>query len=276
MPGMEPVPEPSGPTRGKRPSRGDPVIDRALSLLAAFDSDHPQLTLTELSRRADLPLSTARRQAERLVAWGALEQSSQGGYVVGLRLWEVARLAPRGLGLREVAMPFMEDLYEATRQHVLLAVLDGDEALLVERRSSRGAVTVAYRVGERLPLHATGVGLVLLAHAPEDVRERVLSGEVAATTGTPAPEPVRLRQTLERIRLSGIATINRGSPVPVVSVAAPVRAKGDRVVAALSIVVPVGGASPRTIEPAVRAAARAVSRGLGAPGSRSERSVSVR
>ena len=61
----------------------------------------------------------------------------------------------------------MGDLEEVTRQHVLLAVREGEEALLVERLSAHQAMTVLYRVGGRLPLHSTGVGLVLLAFAAE-------------------------------------------------------------------------------------------------------------
>ncbi|MGY1707366.1 IclR family transcriptional regulator [Geodermatophilus sp. SYSU D00697] len=251
--------------RGKRPPQGDPVVDRALGLLAAFDPAHRRLTLSDLSRRGGVPLSTGRRLAERLVAWGALERGADGDYVVGLRLWEVASLAPRGHGLREVAMPYMEDLYEATRHHVLLAVLEGDQALLVERRSGRAAVPVEYRVGGRLPLPMTGVGLVLLAHAPHELQERALAGEVPGNAADPAPTPAALRRTLAEVRRSGVAVINRRRPAAVVSVAAPVRGEGDRVLAALSIVVPAGGTSPKTLEPAVRAAARAVSRGLGAP-----------
>ncbi|MPQ97430.1 helix-turn-helix domain-containing protein [Modestobacter sp. I12A-02628] len=262
---------PAPAVRGKRPPVGEPVIDRALGLLGAFDPDHRRLTLSELGRRAGLPLSTARRQAERLVAWGALERTAAGEYVVGLRLWEIASLAPRAVGLREVARPFMEDLYEATRHHVLLAVLDGDDALLVERRSSSRAVTVAYQVGERLPLHCTGVGLVLLAHASSELQARVCAGEVGVTPTAPAPDPARLRQSLQRIRHTGVAVLAREFPAPVVSVAAALRGEGDRVVAALSIVVPAGGASFRMVEPAVRAAARAVSRGIGAPGAGRER-----
>jgi DNA-binding IclR family transcriptional regulator len=251
--------------RGKRPPHGDPVVDRALGLLAAFDPAHRRLSLSDLSRRAGVPLSTARRLAERLVAWGALERSPGGRYVVGLRLLEVATLAPRGHGLREVAMPFMEDLYEATRHHVLLAVRDGDDALLVERRSGRAAVPVEYRVGGRLPLHMTGVGRILLAFGPRDLQERVLALEVAGSSADPAPAPATLRRSLAEVRRTGVAVIDRRRPAPVVSVAAPVRGEGDEVLAALSIVVPAGEADPRVLEPAVRAAARAVSRGLGAP-----------
>ncbi|MFE0208879.1 hypothetical protein [Streptomyces sp. NPDC058985] len=60
----------------------------------------------------------------------------------------------------------MDDLFHVTRQHVLLAVRDQAEALLVERLSARDVSPVLYRVGGRLPLTSTGVGLVLLAFAP--------------------------------------------------------------------------------------------------------------
>jgi hypothetical protein len=104
-----------------------------------------------------------------------MERTGRGGYQVGLRLWEVGALAPRGHGLRETAMPFLEDLYEATRQNVQLAVLDGTEVVYVERIASRHAVAVVTRPGSRLPLHATGVGLVLLAFSDPALQERVLA-----------------------------------------------------------------------------------------------------
>src|SRR3712207_6569615 len=95
-------------------------------------------------------------------------------YRVGLRVWELGALAPRGLGLREAALPFMEDLYEVTHQNVQLAVRDETEVVFVERIAGRDAVPVQTRVGGRFALPPTGVGLVLLAHAPAGVQEQVL------------------------------------------------------------------------------------------------------
>jgi DNA-binding IclR family transcriptional regulator len=131
--------------RGKRPEQGEPVVDRALALLDAFDATRPLLTLSELSRRTGIPASSALRLAGRLLEWGALERDPAGRFSIGLRLWEVGSLAPRGHGLRQVALPFMGDLEEVTRQHVLLAVREGEEALMVERLSSHGAVAALYR-----------------------------------------------------------------------------------------------------------------------------------
>ena len=157
--------------RGRRPPQGDPVVDRALSLLDAFDAGHRHLTLGELSRRSGIPPSSALRLASRLLAWGALERDADGRFSIGLRLWEVAALAPRGQGLQQVALPFMGDLEAVTHQHVLLAVREGDEAVMVERLSSHHAVPALYRPGGRLPLHSTGVGLVLLAFADAAFQE---------------------------------------------------------------------------------------------------------
>ncbi|MEU4697919.1 IclR family transcriptional regulator [Nonomuraea dietziae] len=251
--------------RGRRPPQGDPVVDRALSLLSAFDADHGSLSLGELSRRSGIPASSALRLAKRMVAWGALERGEDGRFTIGLRLWEVASLAPRGQGLRQVAMPFMGDLAQVTRQHVLLAVRDGYEALLIERLSSHQAMPVLYRVGGRLPLHSTGVGLVLLAFAEPEVQEEVLSRPMVREPEKEIVSPVDLRRTLARVRLEGLAHLHRPhAPRAIVSVAAPVFGADDRVAAALSVLVPPEDADPRMLGPAVRTIARSISRGLGA------------
>jgi len=93
----------SAPARGGRPARGEPVLDRAFRIMAAFGPAHRSLSLTALSARAGLPKATALRLARKLVEWGALERAANGEYVVGLRLLEVASLAPRGHGLRATA-----------------------------------------------------------------------------------------------------------------------------------------------------------------------------
>jgi DNA-binding IclR family transcriptional regulator len=250
--------------RGKRPPQGDPVVDRALALLAAFDARNRSLTLGQLARRSGIPTSSTLRLAGRLVAWGALERDADGRFSIGLRLWEVASLAPRGQGLKQVALPFMGDLEEVTRQHVLLAVRDGGEALLVERLSAHQAIPVLYRVGGRLPLHSTGVGLVLLAFAEPEFQEETLAQPLVHLPENVPVSPAALRRTLAEIRRDGLSTFRRRTPNPIVSVAAPVFGAEDRITAALSVVVPQETAEPRLLGPAVRTAARSISRVLGA------------
>ena len=235
---------------------------RVLAVLAAFRADRPELTLTEISRRAALPLTTAHRIVGELTAWGALERTDERRYRIGLRLWEVGALAPRGLGLRESAMPFLEDLFEVTRQHVQLAVLDGTEVVYLERLSGRGAVNVISRVGGRLPLHATGVGLVLLAHADVALQEQVLAGPLRRFTAKTLCTADELRHALADVRRTGVAVCDGQIELVALSVAAPVWGPRGFVVAALSVVVPADGADPRAYIPAVCAAARGISRAL--------------
>jgi DNA-binding IclR family transcriptional regulator len=250
--------------RGKRPPHGEPVIDRALSLLSAFDAGRRRLTLAELSRRSGIPASSTLRLAARLLSWGALERDEEGRYCIGLRLLEVASLAPRGHGLRQVALPFMTDLAQVTLQHVQLAVREGTQATLVERLSAHQAAPVQYRVGGRLPLHSTGLGLVLLAFAPHDVQEEFLSKPMYRQPDNVLIPPAVMRRTLAEVRQKRMAIYRRQETESLVAVAAPIYGEDDSVVAALGVVLPERVAQPRRLGLAVLTAAQGISRELGA------------
>jgi DNA-binding IclR family transcriptional regulator len=258
--------ENSRPARGGKPASGEPVLDRAFRIMTAFGPAHRALSLTTLSARAGLPKTTTLRLARKLVEWGALEQAPNGEYVVGLRLLEVASLAPRGHGLRATALPYLEDLHHATGQHVLFAVRDGEHAVLIERLSARGAGRVMYRVGGRLPLHSTGVGLVLLAHAPVTVQEEVIGGDLTLRPENITRTSRELRAQLAAIRQQGTAVVSRQWPEPVTSVAAPILGQQGAPVAALSVVTTSALVEPAALTPAVIAVARAISRALSSAG----------
>jgi DNA-binding IclR family transcriptional regulator len=156
----------------------------------------------------------------------------------------------------------MEDLYETTHENVQLAVRDGLDTLYVELISGRSAVVVRTSVGSRWPLHATGVGLVLLAFAQPAVQERVFAAPLARFTPYTITDPARLRAKLAEVRRADAAVSDRQITDDAVSVAAPIRDAAGTVVAALSLVVPVA-ANAAALVPAVRMAARGSSRALG-------------
>lgn len=160
---------------GNTSQPGATVVSRAVAVLTAFDDTHPRLTLTELARRAGLPLATAHRLAGELTTLGMLTRTPSGHYAVGRTLWQIGLLAPMQTGLREVAAPFLQDLYAATLATIHLAVRDGLRVLYLDRLSGQRSVPVVSRTGSRLAMHATGVGKVLLAHAPEDAQDKILS-----------------------------------------------------------------------------------------------------
>jgi DNA-binding IclR family transcriptional regulator len=240
--------------------RGRSVTSKVVLLLDAFSPSAPELSLGELSRRTGLPLSTTYRLATELVEWGGLERGHGGGYRIGLRLWEIGALAPRGESIRELALPFMNDLYEATHENVHLAVREGREALYVEKIRGRRSVNLQSRRGGRLPLHATGSGKVLLAYAPPGLVDEILAGRLKRYTPHTVVAPGHLRRELEEVRRTGVAfareEMTRGS----VSVAAPVHDARGTVVAALALVVRSARADLDRLAPATRTASISVSR----------------
>ena len=265
-----------GGVRNRVDSRS--VTARGFAVLETFTPAWPTLTLSDIARRAALPLTTAHRLVGELCVSGALERDGDGSYRIGLRLWEIASLAPRGAPLREAALPFLEDLYEVTHENVQLGVREGHEVVYIERIAGRRAVGVLTRVGGRFPLHASGIGVVLLAHAPDTVQRQVrggLDGPLQRFTDYTITDPERLRRMLNQIRRDGVAVSDRQVTDDAVSVAAPIVDGAGEVIAALSIVSKADGTEAARLVPAVRAAALGTSRALRARRDRPDTSLAL-
>lgn len=238
------------------------MISKVVSLLDAFGPTRPELSLTELASITGLPVSTTYRLTTELVEWGGLERGDGAGYRIGMRMWELGALAPRAGTLREIALPCMQDLYEATRENVHLAVRDGLEALYIDTISGAGSIRTRSRRGGRLPLHATGVGKVLLAHAPPEVLTAVLENGLRRYTPYTIAAPGHLRRALADVRRTGIAYAREEMSLGSLSVAAPVTDADSTVVAALAVVLHSGRRDLGRLAPAVRTAAISTSRCL--------------
>jgi len=237
------------------------VTSRALSVLECFDTAHPRLTLSDISRRAGLPLATAHRLVGELESWCALSRDEEGTYEIGARLWNLGLLAPVHTELRELAAPLLMDVYDATRDNVHLAVRDGSSALYVEKVAGRRSVPVVSRNGGRLPLHATGVGKALLAHAPRHVLACVLQ-DLRRITPRTITDPVRMREELALVRARGWAATTDEMTVGTSSVAVPVRAADGGVIASIGIVSPGSRTNLDGFVPLLLATARTLSRQL--------------
>lgn len=247
---------------GHSTAPGRSVTSRALDLLGAFDAEHPRATLAQMARRSGLPPATAHRLAAELQAWGALDRDADGTYRIGLRLWRTGLLAPVSSRLRETALPFMQDLYEATRENIHLAVRDGDCALYVEKLSGHRSVPVLSRVGARLPLHATGVGKALLAWEEPDVVRAYCARPLARHTRHTITERGRLLRELHTAVERGHASTSEEMSLGSCSVAVPVLTGEGPPAAALGVVVHTVRADLERLAPALRTAAAGVGRAL--------------
>jgi DNA-binding IclR family transcriptional regulator len=252
---------------GRASQPGQSVISRALAILDAFDSAHCRLSLSEVSRRSGLPLATTHRFVNELVAWRGLCRCDDGRYEVGLRLWEVGLLAPMHSRLREVALPFLQTLYEATRENVHLAVRDGRDTLYVEKLAGHRSVPIISRIGGRLPLHATGVGKALLAYETPEFRRDYVAQPLVRPTRYTIVETRRLLTDLEQTVQRGYAVTREEMTLGSCSVAAPILDRLGRPVAAVAVVVDSVMVEPAKLAPSIRLAAEGIAARLDAAGS---------
>jgi len=243
------------------PSDDRSVLSRASTVLRAFRDDATVLPLAEISRRTGIPKSSLHRLLGQLVDCGMLERGPNGSYHLGLELFELARLVPVQLRLREVALPFMGDLYEATHETIHLGVLAGLDVLYIDRISGHRQAAVPTRVGGRMPIHCTGLGKAMLAHAGPELVQAVLEQGLPALTPRTIRHATVLEEALVDVRRDGVAYDREESTLGVVCVAAPILHQGQAV-AALSITGPRGRFDPSRFAGAVSVASIGVARAL--------------
>lgn len=243
---------------------GESLISRVARVLEAFDRDTESMSLSTLANRAGLPLPTAHRLVTELVRFGLLERTSGKDIRIGLHLWELSAQGNRGLEIRDAALPFMIDLRAAIHEIVTVAVLDCGSALFLERLAPAETSLVAGRMAERHPLHSTSSGLVLLAFAPAEYQEEVLSGPLHQVTDETVTDPHRLRRMLADVRRSRMVYVPGIGTKDWSGMAVPVYGPANATVAALSVVYRRGEEQPVAHLPALHTAAAGVSRVLGA------------
>ena len=253
---------------------GDSVVDRVVRVISAFPEGVTVLPLSELADRAGLPLSTAHRLVRQLAGHGLLELGSGGSVRLGLRLWELVNRNSPTLALRQAAMPFMEDIQQVLNQNVNLAVLEGWEALFVERLSRRGSVANRAQIAGRMPVHVSSAGLALMANQPPPVQAEYLH-QFHDPAGKVRPED--LRTLLQETAAHGFAQLAGVVDPDTWGIAVPVRDARHRTVAALGVVVPLREMRLQALVPALQTAARGIGRQLpgatAAPGFHSAESV---
>ena len=241
------------------------VTGRAFEVLDTFDTKHRRQTLAQISRRSGLPLTTAHRLVRELERNAALVRRSDGAYEIGSKLWRLGLLASVHSDLRELALPYMEDVYQLGKCAVQSGVLDGLRVLIVDRIAGSRTLATQSRPGERLPLHATGVGKVLLAYGDDELQAAVL-GSLDRYTDKTITDANTLAGQLKSIREKGFAETGEELAAGATSIAVPVRGAGGSVIASLGYIAPAGSGPLSRIVPVLHVTANALSKQLAAKG----------
>ena len=227
-----------------RSSAGRSALSRHLRLLEAFSAEAPFLSLTEIARATELPVSTVHGLLQDLEDSGLVERREDRTYRLGLRLWELASRTPGALGLREIALPHLVGAHSVIGQHVQLGVLSGRDILFLERLSDKDAVVSVTIVGGRLPLNASASGLVMLADTDDSTREEYLAGPLPAFTSRTVTAADELRKILRRVRRQRFAVLDGALHPGVRGIAVPVKGATGETVGALGAVVPITDDQP--------------------------------
>ncbi len=249
---------------GRNREAGRSVLSKAFSILDALRDAQVDLTRAQIARRTGLPMTTVHRLAKELCEHGALELTERRTYLVGPWLWEIGTLSAHTRTFRHVALPFMQDLYEATHENVQLAVPDGFDALIVERVRGRTSVPITSRVGGRLPLHSTGVGKAILAFSSEDFQEAVIARGLPAVTPYTITDPDIFRTELAETRERGYSITRMEMGLNSASVGVPIFDSHDVVIGSISLIVEASRADVSRLAPPIKAVARGISRNLDA------------
>ncbi|MEQ4306062.1 IclR family transcriptional regulator [Plantactinospora sp. B6F1] len=223
-------------TAARDTERLDPrsVAGKIEIILDAFSMDDVDLSLAELVRRTGLPRTTVHRICQVATMWGVLERSGA-DYRLGLRLFELGQRVPRQRILRDAARPYMQELLYRTRSVVHLAVVDGLDALVIERLSPYRQPTRHTQIAGRMPMHCTAVGKVLLAYSHPRLLTETLRAGLPRRTPRTITSALHLSQALERARETGTATEVEEMHVGYFAVGAPVLNSEKGAIAAVSV-----------------------------------------
>ena len=230
-------------------------------MLRAFPEDGAPITVPDLARLANLPVSTAHRLAGELVRLGALDRLPDGTVEMGLALWELGERSAVLRRLREAALPELVELYDLTGENVHLGVLVGREVLYVAKANGKRAIPTLSEVGQRHPLHATGVGRAMLLTRPAWLDDYLASELLPETTHT-ITDAARLRQVIETEAKQGYAVTREEMTLGNVSIALPLRQRPGLPLAAIGIVAHVASADEVRLLPLLRRAAVAIEQRL--------------
>ena len=213
------------------------TLERGLRVLSLFSNDNSELTLTEISRSADINMTTSLRIASTLEGAGYLRRDPETKrYRPSLKVLQLGFAALRSMDIRQSARPYLEQLASEAGETVSLTILDGLEVVYVDRIRNRQIVGVVLGMGSRLPAHCTSMGKAMLAHLAEKQLKYRLKGVVLdACTGNTIVEIDSLETDLAKVRRRGYAINNQELAIGLRSVAAPIWGEHGDVVAAINI-----------------------------------------
>ncbi len=214
------------------------VIDRAFEIIG-FVASSGTASLSDIAKHCALPLSTVARITSSLENHGVLERSSQRAYRLGGRLLTLASQVVTVRSLVEIARPFMLELSSKTNEDVGLAILQGQEAVIVDWVYGDHAVKVIEPFTSSITLNCA-FRKVLLAHKRREwIDEYVKNTEFSKYTPYTIVDKKKIQTEITAVREQGYAVSRSENIMDAASIAGPVFDKNGVLAATIFLTAPI-------------------------------------
>jgi len=208
---------------------------RGLSVIRAFGPQRPQMTLSEVAAACGLTRAGARRILLTLAHLGYVSMDDR-KFSLTPRILELGYSYLSATPLWDLALPYMEEVAETTRESCSVSVLDGADVVYILRLSTHKVMSINLSVGSRLPAWVTSMGRVLLAGLPPAEQDRVLAAsDIRALTPHTVTGLGELKRILAQVRADGYACVVQELEPGLQSVAVPIVDRGGRVIGAMNV-----------------------------------------
>lgn len=210
------------------------TVDRALQLLEIL-AEHPQgLPAKELEGILELNKITIHRLVTTLESRGFIEKVGS-NYRIGLKMVELSSIKLNSIELKTEAAPYLRELVNILKQPVQLAILEGNEAIFIEKIQSVNSLRMYSQIGRRIPLYCSGVGKVLmLQDTDEEVLAKLSKGAFKKFTHTTLESPQEVLEEVRTARESGYAVDNEEHEEGIFCMAVPIYDYRGKIIAAIS------------------------------------------
>lgn len=234
-------------------------LAKGLSVIASFDSDRPEMTISEVAELNDLSRASARRILLTLAELGYVKDRGT-KYSLSPKTLSLGYGFLSSAGVADVIAPHIAELSADIRESVSAAVLEGSEVIYVARSAPTKVMQVRISIGSRFPAAATSLGRALLSDLPQEKLLEVLKNKPPQMATPFTKTAIKdLQAAIEIVRKQGYAFVDQELELGLKSIAVPIRGGDGSVVAALNVAT-VGKTSRTTLErsllPALRACAK--------------------
>ncbi len=213
------------------------AVERSLAILEHLDSSRRGQNISEISRKLNIPKSSAHVIILTLERLGYVEKRPDTlNYTLGLKAYGLGLGMMKNMSVSKVALPQMRVLVNDLHLPAHLAIPDGDQGVYIQKVEAPGMIKIDTYVGRRMDLHCTGVGKVILAYGPAELVERMLAKQVYIRyTRNTISSPRALQREVARVRKLGYAVDDEEEELAVRCVAVPVFHPTGSFAAALSV-----------------------------------------